>query len=175
GTWGLLTHPDPEVSQRFAGAVIVAGRPLAMGLTGFDADVEDPLLRRFQLARTLSEVDFSQVRIPVYITAANTDPVVDVLGSRVPFAQLTGQAQVNTDFSLTVEDGILVEEQEFANVYVGTNVNSGAEVRYVEHQYDDGRWFVEMGMVTPNGHNHHEIDFKNPEIVEWLFSQRRGR
>jgi len=170
GIWGIITDPNPAISQKFAAAIIISGMPKLF----MPASTDSPDQKKAKLAEALA-ADYSNVKIPVWLFHCDTDPVVNRLGARVPFATLTGKATVNTNGDLVPAAGILKKNTRLMKYYAAKGKTSGKEVRYTEYQFGDGTNFRDLGMVTPMGHNSWEIAFKDKEMIDWLFFQKKSR
>ncbi|WMT91885.1 PHB depolymerase family esterase [Pelagibacterium sp. H642] len=153
GSWTLLTNEDPSIADRFAAAVLMNGRHSQL-----DEDGSSDLL--------------ANLSVPLWLMHADTDPVVDVEGSRDPFARLTG-SEVSED-GITPDSSVNVDDDELAITYIGESETSGDEVRYTEYRFGDGSNMLSLGMVTLNGHFSWETSFKDQEMIEWLFDQAKS-
>lgn len=167
GSWKLLTDPDPEISQRFAAAVVMSGVPV----NTYTSTSQEPAARREALAAKMREMSYDALAVPVWLTHADTDPVVNVDGSRIPFAMLTGSA-TDGDGVVPADDVELVTD-ELIRSYWGINQRSGDEIRYTEYLFGDGDRMLDLGMATPNAHFSWEVTFKDQAVIDWLFSQRK--
>ena len=69
--------------------------------------------------------------------------------------------------------GVLVSDNGLIRYYTSPNVTSGNEVRYTEYQFGDGARFLDLGMVTQNGHFSWEPMFKTQAMIDWMFSKTK--
>jgi predicted peptidase len=170
GSWKLIGSADPKVSRKFAAAAVFAGvsRDVFTAPAG-----ETPAAKHARILAALQAQDLSKVSVPVWIGHADTDPVVDRLGSRMPFAALSGQAQVDASGNLLPAPGVLKYEDDLIRVYRATNRHSGAELVYKELKFGNGDRFLDLGMVTRHGHFSWETFYKDPEMLDWMFRQVR--
>lgn len=172
GAWHMLNNPDPAVSRKFAAAVLIAGSPRMDVLTNRPAN-ETPAQTQARWISALQAHDYRNFSVPVWLTHANTDPVVNSLGARVPFAMITGQATLEPSGALRVADGVLKSDDGLVRQYQGKNRFNGSEVRYSEYQFNGGERFLDLGMVTRHGHFSWETTFKDQALIDWLFRQVR--
>jgi len=170
GSWKILNSPDPKISRKFAAAALIAGIPKDVF---FPARTETPAQRAARIRGELDAVDLRHVTTPLWIAHANTDPVVDRLGARVPFAKLTGKAKIDPRGDIVAARGVLVADNGLARDYRARNRHGGADVRYVEYQFDGGDRFRDLGMVTRHGHFSWEAAYKDRALIDWMFAQRR--
>ena len=80
GSWPIITNPDPAVSEKFAAAAIISGSA-TMG------SLED--MKKFS--------NYGYTTIPLWIFHADADPVVNRLGDRFSFCQLTDEADLDEE------------------------------------------------------------------------------
>lgn len=118
GTWKVVTHPNPAVSRKFAAAVLLNGTPLNLFVQVPD---ETPAQRQARHVAELQAMDFSAVRIPLWLANSNTDPLVNVAGTRIPFARLTGAATVDAAGALQANEGTLKSATVIARHYAAAN------------------------------------------------------
>lgn len=168
GSWKLLTDDDPAISDRFAAAVLMNGIPVSPG--GFTSD--DPEERAMEMEAAIGEVAFENVSVPLWLMHSDTDASVDVIGSRLPFVTLAG-GEITEDGE-PEGDGIVAEAMPLIDSYRATNGATGEEVRYTEYNFGDGSELLELGMVTPIAHFSWEASFKDQNMIDWLFSQRKS-
>lgn len=171
GSWKILTHPDPAISRKFAAAALLAGIPKDV-FFGAPAN-EAPAQKEARVLRELQSMDFRSVAVPLWIMHANTDPVVDRAGARVPFALLTGKAKVEANGELLPAAGVLKRSDPLVRYYEAPNRANGAEVRYTEYQFDAGERFRDFGMVTRHGHFSWEASYKDQAMIDWMFAQSK--
>lgn len=171
GSWKLLSNPDPEISGMFAAAALFSGMPHVPGRA--PEGLKGNELRRWK-AESVLTFPFENVTVPLWLGHGDTDPVVDPVGVRTAFSQLTGEAEVGMNFELVPEGRSIVSDDGDKLIVAGTNMNSGAEVRYTEHKFGEGSRFIDLGMATAHGHFTWEIDFLDQTMIDWLFAQRRG-
>lgn len=162
GSWTILTHPDPAISTKFAAAALFNGAPLAGGRMAL-LPGEDPSRRLTRLNDDIRAVDFRHVSVPLWLGHADTDPVVPSVGSRLPYTLLTGQT---TDAPGAGGNDALVRQ------FQGRSPR-GSEVRYTEYRYGNGDRFRDLGMVTRHGHFSWEASYKDQDMINWMFRQRR--
>lgn len=163
GSWAILTHTDPAISRKFAAAALFNGIPVPARRLG-TLPGEDAARRSARLADDIRGVDYKRVAIPLWLGHADTDPVVPSAGSRLPYAQLSGQA-----VDAPGAGGSDPLQRQFQG-----RTAQGAEVRYTEYRYGDGSRFRDLGMVTRNGHFSWETSYKDQAIIDWMFRQRRS-
>jgi predicted peptidase len=170
GSWKIITDPDPRIARKFAAAAIFNGVP-----KGIFAPVpnETPSQKEARIVADLQAFDYRNVAIPIWLGHTDTDPVVSRLGSRVPFAALTGKAQVDATGQLTPAAGVLTRNTPLVRQYLAANRHSGSEVHYTEYQFGNGDNFRELGMVTRNGHFSWEASYKDQAMIDWMFRQVR--
>lgn len=174
GSWKILMNPDAAISRKFAAAALVAGIPKDVFSS---APVnETSAQKEARILRDLQSMDYRQVAVPLWLVHANTDPVVDRAGARVPFAMLTDKARVDASGELLASAGILKQSSPLVRYYEAPNRTNGSEVRYTEYQFDAGDRFRDLGMVTRNGHFSWEAAYKDQAMINWMFAQsKRGR
>lgn len=160
GSWGLIM--DPEVSDQFAAAVICCGMPSSF-LSGTN----------YEIISALASFDYSNTKLPLWLFHCDTDLSVNVLGSRVPFATLSGKAAMSYDGSLIPFSGVLKKDNGMLRYYEATNKSSGADLRYTELQFGNGDKFLDFGMVTQIAHFVWEYAYKDRQVIDWLFSQSK--
>jgi predicted peptidase len=171
GSWAIITHKDPAISRKFAAAALFNGISLG-GARLATLNGETPAAKESRVTAETKGVDYSSVSIPVWLGHADTDPVLSKIGSRIPFAMLTGKATLDaTGATFQVEPGTLKNSDSLVRHYVAPNQRSGAEVRYSEYQYGNGNRFRDLGMVTRNGHFSWEVSYKDQAIIDWMFRQ----
>lgn len=169
GSWKILTHPDAAISRKFAAAALVAGIPKDVFATA--PANETPAQKEARILRDLQSMDYRKVAVPLWLMHANTDPVVDRAGARVPFAVLTGKARVDASGELLASAGVLKQSDPLVRYYEAPNRTNGAEVRYTEYQFDAGDRFRDLGMVTRHGHFSWEAAYKDQAMINWMFAQ----
>jgi predicted peptidase len=171
GSWAIISHKDPAISRKFAAAALFNGTSLAASRLAILGG-ETPAAKESRLAAEAKGVDYSNVSIPLWLGHADTDPVVSRIGSRMPFAILTGQATIDAaGSSFQVKPGALKSSDALVRQYAASNQRSKAEVRYSEYQYGNGNRFRDLGMVTHNGHFSWEVSYKDQAIIDWMFNQ----
>jgi predicted peptidase len=173
GAWGLLTHEDPAISRKFAAAVLFNGIPSASSAVASSLSGENASQRTARLASSIRSIDMRRVSVPVWMTHSDTDSVVPVIGSRLPFALLTGQALDEQNGELKVASSILKSSDRLVRRYEAKNTFNGADVRYSEYLFGNGDAFRDLGMFTRHSHFSWEISFKDQLIIDWLFAQRK--
>lgn len=171
GSWMILMHPDERISRRFAAAVLISGTPV--NLFAGTPPNESPAQKEARTLAALQAMDFRQVAVPLWIAHADTDPVVSRAGARVPFAKLSGTGTVDAAGELQAGAGVLASSDALVRYYETRNPATQAELRYTEYQYRSGDRFLDLGMVTRNGHFVWEATFKDRAIVDWLFAQSK--
>ncbi len=57
--------------------------------------------------------------------------------------------------------------------YEGIGKTHKNDIRYTEYPFGNGDQFLELGMVTRNGHFSWEISYKDQEIINWMFAQKK--
>lgn len=167
GAWKLITSSNPEISMKFAAAVIICGIPKRVIFTESDT----PAQWDAKVTEAIKTIDYKNVKIPLWLFHCDTDPTVNRLGARIPFATLTGRATIDSKGELVPAPGILKRNDGLIRYYVGKNKWSGNEVRYTEYQYGNGTRFRDLGMVTQNGHFSWEIAYKDQMMIDWMFKQ----
>jgi predicted peptidase len=171
GSWAIITHSDPAISRKFAAAALFNGIPIAASHLAGKAG-ETPAQREQRIAGVIRGTDLSRLSIPLWLGHSNTDPAVTSIGSRIPFALLSGQGRVDDGGTLHVEPAVLTSDP-LVRRYKATNRAQGSDLRYTEYQYGDGSRFLDLGMVTPNGHFSWEASYKDQAIIDWMFRQAR--
>lgn len=168
GSWKLLMDSDPEISDRFAAAVLMNGIPA--NLTTITA--EDPAERLKETEAAIRELPFETISIPLWLMHSDTDQSVNVIGSRLPFAMLTGST-LDPD-GVPQGAGLEPDVTPLVENYVASNATTGEEVRYTEYNFGEGDHMLELGMVTPIAHFSWEASFKDQAMIDWLFDQRKN-
>ncbi len=168
GSWKLLTDPNKEISGRFAAALLMNG----MSTNSYALTSNDPAVKRAEAAAAMAEMSYDGLATPVWITHADTDPVVHVDGSRIPFAKLSN-SNVEGDV-LVPGEGVTLTKGDLQLSYVARNPRTDQEVRYTEYLYGDGATMLDLGMVTPNGHFSWEVSFKDQNIIDWMLAQTKN-
>jgi predicted peptidase len=172
GSWKIITDPDPEISMKFAAAVIICGSPKLVRFAATDT----PAQKDAKVTEAIKPIKYTNVKIPLWLFHCDTDPAVNRLGSRLPFAILTGKATINSKGEIVPASGTLKRNGEFVRYYVAKNKASENEVRYTEYQYGEGKKFRDLGMVTQNGHFSWEIVYKDQTMIDWMFKQvKKGK
>lgn len=170
GSWAIITHPDPAISRKFAAAALFNGIPIAAShLAGKPG--ETPAQRDQRIASVIRDTNLSRVSIPLWLGHSDTDPAVTRIGSRIPFAMLSGKGRVDEAGTLSVEPAVLSGADQLVRHYRATSRTHGADLRYDEYQYGDGSRFRDLGMVTNNGHFSWEASYKDQAIIDWMFRQ----
>jgi len=172
GSWAIITHPDPAISRKFAAAALFNGIPVAASHLASKAG-ETPAQTEQRIAGVLRATDLSRLAIPLWLGHADTDPAVNRIGSRIPFALLSGKGRVDEAGALQVEPGVLTSADPLVRRYQATSRAQGAELRYTEYQYGNGNRFRDLGMVTRNGHFSWEASYKDQSIIDWMFRQAK--
>jgi predicted peptidase len=168
GSWDILLQP--EKSSRFAAAVIDAGTPHMTTTLSTDT----PAQKTAKIIADLSSIDYSVVKLPLWMFHCDTDPQVTVLGARVPFTKLTGKATIDANGNLIPAPGVMtLSSNGLIKYYFAPNVVGGKDVRFNEYQFGDGSHYLELGMVTQNGHFGWEAMFKDQSMIDWVFSQEK--
>jgi predicted peptidase len=170
GSWKIITNSDPKISKKFAAAALFNGIPTG-GL--FPISDETPQQRDARVLNEVKAVPYRNVSIPVWITHADTDPVVSRIGSRVPFALLVDQGEVDASGELVPSKGTLKKSNAHERRYEGVGKTHKNAIRYTEYPFGNGDQFHELGMVTRNGHFSWEISYKDQEIINWMFAQKK--
>lgn len=168
GSWGIVSSNNKAVSNKFAAAVIIAGA------NGFNDVYRGPATIKEFYEKQLATKSFkaSNVNLPVWICAADADPVVNIANSRSPFAILS-DSSIDASGAVVPGKGVRYSATSLQKDYVGTNVYTGKEVRYSEYLYGDGAVFRDLGMVTRNGHFSWEVTYKDQEVLDWMFAQHK--
>ena len=172
GSWAIITHPDPAVSRKFAAAALFNGIPIAASHLASKAG-ETPAKTERRIAEVIRGTDLSRLAIPLWLGHSDTDPAVNRIGSRIPFALLSGKARVDEGGAMQVKPGVLKNADPLVRRYQATSRPHGADLRYTEYQYGDGNHFRDLGMVTRNGHFSWEASYKDQEIIDWMFRQAK--
>jgi predicted peptidase len=167
GSWKIITNPDPAISMKFAAAVIICGSPKLVRFAASDT----PAQKDAKFTEAIKPITYKNVKIPLWLFHCDTDPAVNRLGSRIPFAILTGKATIDSKGELVPASGTLKIDDGSVKYYVGKNKAGGNEVRYTEYQYGDGTKFRNLGMVTQNGHFSWEIVYKDQMMMDWMFKR----
>lgn len=170
GSWKLISDADPRVSRKFAAASVFAGVPKDIFAP---VPNETPAAKQARIQSDLQAQDLRHVSIPVWIAHADTDPVVNSLGSRVPFSKLTGKAPLSASGDLQPAPGVLRVSNDLVRIYHAQNASSGNDVIYAEYQFGQGERFRELGMMTRHGHFSWEAAYKDQGMIDWMFRQVR--
>ena len=133
GSWKLISDPDPAVSKKFAAGALVAGIPANVY---YPVRTESQAQRQARILSELQAFDYRHVTIPLWLVHANTDPVVDRLGSRVPFARITAQATMSATGDMLPSAGVMIGDNGLVRRYRAANPAGGSEVHYIEYQFD---------------------------------------
>ena len=171
GSWKILMHPDAAISRKFAAAALIAGIPKDV-FSNAPAN-ETPAQKQTRILGELQAQDYRTVAVPLWLMHANTDPVVDRAGARVPFAMLTDKARVDGSGELVASAGVMKQADPLVRYYEARNRTNGAEVRYTEYQFDAGDRFRDLGMATRHGHFSWEAAYKDQAMINWMFAQTR--
>jgi predicted peptidase len=153
--------------MKFAAAVIICGSPKLVRFAATDT----PPQKDAKVTEAIKPIKYTNVKIPLWLFHCDTDPAVNRLGARIPFAMLTGKATVDSKGELVPAPGTLKSADRLVRYYVAKNKTSGNEVRYTEYQYGKGERFRDLGMVTQGGYFSWEIAYKNQKMIDWMFNQ----
>jgi len=168
GSWGILTSDNDKVSDKFAAGVLIAG---GNGFTDFyRGGISFQEFYEKQLNTNSFKAE--NVKVPIWICGADTDPLVPIINSRSPFAILSG-SRINNEGEVVPSPAISFEEKEFEKYYEGTNVYDGSEIRYSEYLFGDGSKFLDLGMIQRNGHQSSHITYKDQRVLDWMFAQHK--
>lgn len=170
GSWKILTDPNPQVSQKFAAAALFNGIPTGSlsALPGEARPQQDA-----RILNAVKSVPYQNLAVPIWITHADTDPVVPRIGARVPFALISGKGETDADGELMPAKESLKQATPLVRRYESLSAAHKKEIRYTEYLFGNGDRFLDLGMVTRHGHFSWEISYKDPEIMDWMFAQRK--
>ena len=130
-----------------------------MSTNNYNLPNGDADAKRAAAATLMKEMSYDAISVPQWLTHSDTDPVVNVDGSRIPFAILSGSTIDGED--LTLAEGVTTTAGDLEVLHTATSPATGKEVRYTEYLYGDGAAMLDLGMATPNAHFSWEVIFKD--------------